>query len=148
MKIQYFSDSDMLVIDFSNAPASGGGEDVAEGIVHFYDDDHKIVTIEISEASELVDLSEIRKNPALVVDDSGPPTEVYSVQTLAEKFGMAPRTLQQTIKVMREAGVDVGRQRSARAPILLTDVDRLAIEKWRQDHPVGRPAAKEEPATA
>ena len=78
VNVKYYSASDMLTIDLSEAPARGGGEEVAEGVVFSYDADDKLVGIEISGSSERVDLTDIVGNPNAVIDDAGPPLTVYT----------------------------------------------------------------------
>ena len=144
MNVKYYSASDTLTIDLSEAPARGGGEEVAEGVVFSYDADEKLVGIEISGASERVDLTDIVGNPNAVIDDAGPPLTVYTVRSLAEKLGIVPRTLQRTIQQMRSGGVVVGAQHNDVSPIILSEADAIAIRKWREDHPPGRPAIEPE----
>ena len=148
MKVEYFPTSDMLTIALREVPATGGGEDVAEGITFSYDGKDRLVLIEIYEASQQVDLTEIKSNPALIVDDSNPASPIYTVRLLAEQWGLSVRTLQQTIGTMRKAGIEVGQHQGNTTTIVLLEEDVEAIKEWREAHPRGRPAAQREPAQA
>ena len=148
MNVKYFPTSDMLAIHLANGPATGGGEDVADGITFSYDDEDKLVVIEIYDASQRVDLTDIRDNPILLADDSNPPAPLYTVRLLAEQWDIAPRTLQQTIETMRKAGVEVGQSQGNTTTIVLSEADVEALKRWREEHPRGRPAAPREPAQA
>ena len=142
---RYYPDSDMLTIDLSQAPASGGGADAAEGVVLLYDEKDRLVGIEIDNASKRVDLTDIKKNPAYIVDDSGGPVEILTVAELAERLEVGPRSIQKSIQTMQAAGIEVGlksTQKIPNAPILLTEEDIEAIQTWRQAHPRGRPKEK------
>jgi uncharacterized protein YuzE len=61
---QYYSDSDMIYIKFSDK-TSNESEEVAPGIVLDFDEQNQIVGIEIEDASKFIDLSslEIRALP-------------------------------------------------------------------------------------
>ena len=143
---EYYPDSDMLVITLRDAPATGGGEDATEGVVFSYDDQDRLVLIEIDQASKRVDLADIKADPGNIVDDSGGPVISYTVSELARKWKIPPRTLQQTIQVMDAAGVKVGRKWGAitNAPIVLSEEDAEKIKQWRKEHRRGRPAKKKE----
>lgn len=147
MRVQYYTDSDMLIIDLSSEPATGGGEDVAEGVVFFYDDNDQIVSIEIDSASRRVDLRDIKKNPKNLVDDSGPPVIVWTLAMLAEEWGLQVRTLRRTIETMRAAGEAVGLQQAPNHPILLTDEDVTKVKVWRKAHPHGRQKTEKQGTT-
>jgi len=64
MIFQYYSDSDMMYIKFSDK-ISTESEEVAPGIVLDYNEQNQIVGIEIEDASKFIDLSklEIRALP-------------------------------------------------------------------------------------
>jgi len=64
MIFQYYSDSDMMYIKFSDK-TSTESEEVAHGIVLDFDEQNRIVGIEIEDASKFIDLSklEIRALP-------------------------------------------------------------------------------------
>ena len=145
---EYYPDSDMLVITLRDVPATGGGEDATEGVVFSYDDQDRLVLIEIDQASKRVDLADIKADPGNIVDDSGGPVIRYTVSELARKWKISPRTLQQTIQVMDAAGVDVGRKWGLipNAPIVLSEEDAEKIKQWRKEHRRGRPAKKKEEA--
>ena len=143
---EYYPDSDMLVITLRDVPATGGGEDATEGVVFSYDDQDRLVLIEIDQASKRVDLADIKADPGNIVDDSGGPVIIYTVSELARKWKISPRTLQQTIQVMDAAGVEVGRKWGTipNAPIVLSEEDAEKIKQWRKEHRRGRPARKKE----
>ena len=64
MRVQYYPASDMLTIDLTDRPASGGGEELKEGFVLFYDEQDRLVSIEIEGASRRVDLTAIKADPS------------------------------------------------------------------------------------
>jgi uncharacterized protein YuzE len=142
MKIQYFSGSDMLTIDLSDAPATGGSVDAAEGILFEYDDQDRLVGIEISDASERVDMTDIKKTPDIIINDSTEPIISYTVTALAEEWEVSTSSIQKTIQAMRKAGPEVGKQHGPTFPIILYEGDVTAIEQWREAHPQGRPKEK------
>ena len=144
MKIRYFPDSDMLNIDLSSAPATGGGEDMAEGITLFYDGRDRLVSIEIDNASKRVDLSEIQADPAHIVDDSGGPIISFSISELAREWRVTPRTIQKTVRAMAETGLRVGKQLGPAYPIILSQEDAGKIARWREAHKPGRPGKVEQ----
>jgi hypothetical protein len=143
--LRYYPDSDMLVIALRDAPASGGGEDGAEGVVFSYDDQDRLVFIEIDEASKRVDLTDILAAPENIVDDSGGPVTIYTVSELARQWDITPRALQKTLQAMSAAGIPVGRkhEKIPNAPILLYPTDIDQIEQWRASHQRGRPKKRE-----
>jgi uncharacterized protein YuzE len=140
----YYPASDMLVITLREVPATGGGEDATEGVVFSYDNQDRLVLIEIDQASKRVDLTDIQADPGNLVDDAGGPVIRYTVSELARQWKIPPRTLQQTIQVMKAAGVDVGRKWGPipNAPIVLSAEEAEKIKQWRQEHRRGRPAKK------
>ena len=142
--LHYFPESDMLTIELRKGPATGGGEEVEEGILFSYDDQDRLVFIEIDNASQRVDLTDIKADPAHLVDDSGGPVVSYTVSELARKLGIAPRTLQKTIQAMAAAGHAVGRSQGPTYPIILSEEDAEQIKAWRVAHPKGRPAQHKE----
>jgi len=146
--IEYDTGSDMLVIHLSSAPATGGAENAgADGedpdIIFSYDDQGKLVAIEIENASRRIDLKDIQANPENVVATTGTPVISYTVSELACKLDIAPRTLQQTLQTMADAGISVGRQRTPSSPIVLSEADVQAIMAWRETHRPGRPKVAE-----
>ncbi len=142
MKTTYYKDADQLKIWLTHGPATGGGEDVAEGITLFYDDQDRIVGIEINQASQRADMSVIARDPDHV--KSGLQTGmIYTVPALADELGLAPRTLRRTIETMRATGQEVGLQQAPNAAIVLTEDDKAHIEQWRADHPWGRKKVEE-----
>ena len=58
MKMKYYSDTDSLYIDLSERPSSESLE-VAPGIVLDFDDQNRIVGIDIDNASQVLNLSEL-----------------------------------------------------------------------------------------
>ena len=58
MKIDYYSDGDMLYISLFGRPSVDSAE-VAPGIVFDYDADNVVVGIEIEDGSRLADLSKL-----------------------------------------------------------------------------------------
>ena len=143
---EYYPESDVLAITLRDVPAMGGGEDATEGVVFSYDDQDRLVLIEIDQASKRVDLADIRADPGNIVDDSGGPVIIYAVSELARKWRIPPRTLQQTIQVMNAAGAEVGRKWGSitNAPIMLSEEDAERIKQWRKVHRRGRPAKEKE----
>lgn len=111
------------------------------GIVFFYDEHDKLVTIEIDRASHRVDLTDIKADPTHVVDDSGGPVEVFTIRDVAEKLEVSPRAIQKTIQAMVKKGIEVGQSRGNTAPILLSAVEVQRIKKWREEHKPGRQRA-------
>ena len=139
MQVKYFPDSDMLTIDLSDAPSSGG-EDVADGIVFFYDEYDKLVTIEIDRASHRVNLKGIKADPSSIVDDSEGIMEVFTINDVAEELGVSSRAIQKTIQKMSHAGIEVGYSHARTSPILLSAAEVRKIKKWHQEHRPGRPS--------
>lgn len=138
---EYFPDSDTLEITLANAPIikteNAGTEGEHESILFHYDEDGRISSITIDLASQNANIKEITKTHENVI--SSEITQIYTVSTLSEKLGIKPRTIQKTIKTMQEAGINVGLQAEPNAPIILTNLDKDKIEKWRAEHPVGKP---------
>ncbi len=58
MKLSYYPDTDSLYIDLS-AKSSAESREVSEGVVLDYDDQGKLVGIDIDNASRKLDLSEL-----------------------------------------------------------------------------------------
>jgi uncharacterized protein YuzE len=58
MKMKYYSDTDSLYIDLSERPSSESLE-VAPGIVLDFDEQNHIVGIDIDNASQILNLSEL-----------------------------------------------------------------------------------------
>ena len=58
MKFDYFPETDSLYIDLSERP-SVESEEVAPGVVLDFDDEGKVVGIDIEDASKIVDLSRL-----------------------------------------------------------------------------------------
>ena len=134
MQVKYYPEVDMLNIDFSTEPGADA-EEVAEGFIFTYDTQGCVVGIEVDQASKRVCLKEIEQNDAYVVTMG----EVSTVSTLAAELGVGERSIQKTIQAMRAARIEVGQQESPAHPILLTEADVLAVKRWREQHPRGRP---------
>ena len=64
MVFEYYSDTDMLYIRLSDR-TSVASEEVAPGVVLDFDEDNRIIGVEVEDASQIVDLSrlEIRALP-------------------------------------------------------------------------------------
>jgi uncharacterized protein YuzE len=58
MKLSYYPETDSLYIDLSARPSSESRE-VSDGVVLDYDDDGNLVGIDIDNASQKLDLSEV-----------------------------------------------------------------------------------------
>ncbi len=138
MRIKYFPEVDKLDIDFVDDFPSVDNEEVAPGFLLRYDEDGRIVGIEIDSASHHVRLEQIESDPSLVVVMG----DVKTVSTLAAEIGVGERSVQKTIQAMRSSGLDVGQQESPTHPIILSEADVLSIVQWREDHPRGRRSAK------
>ncbi len=61
MKFNYFPETDSLYIDLSEKP-SVDSQEVANGVVLDFDEDGKLVGIDIDNASKIVDLKRIESN--------------------------------------------------------------------------------------
>jgi uncharacterized protein YuzE len=59
MVFQYFADTDMLYIELVKGVAIES-EEVAPGIVLDFDDQHRVIGIEIEDAGRLIDLSQLK----------------------------------------------------------------------------------------
>jgi uncharacterized protein YuzE len=59
MVFQYFADTDMLYIELVKGVAIES-EEVAPGIVLDFDDQHRVIGIEIEDAGLLIDLSQLK----------------------------------------------------------------------------------------
>ena len=141
--VTYFPDADQLDIWWTNGPAGGGGEDVAEGVTLFYDEDDKIVGLTISGASKRANVQDLLDNPDFLGTAIEPLSTIYSVTSLAEEWKVQERTLRRTIETMRAAGEEVGIQQAANHTIMLREADVEKIKAWRVAHPRGRPKAEE-----
>jgi uncharacterized protein YuzE len=58
MIFQYYSETDMLYIKFSEG-VSTESEEVAPGIILDYDEHNRVIGVEIEDASKIVDLSKL-----------------------------------------------------------------------------------------
>jgi uncharacterized protein YuzE len=138
MKVRYYSGTDMLSIRLARRP-SVESEEVREGFVLDFDEEGRVVRIEIDQASRRVDLSQIQANPAQVVDDSADHLEIYTVRAVADQLGVSTRAVQKTLQAMRQAGRPVGRSQGNTSAILLLGPEVAKIREWRARHPPGRP---------
>jgi len=142
METKYFPETDQLCISLSSSPALGGGSQISEGIWFFYDDEGKVVSIEIEFASDKVNLSGIKDNPSVVMKESTNPILTWTVSELAKEWGVTSRTIQRAIAKMVQAGKNVGKQLGPTYPIVLFESDVEAIRHWRKRHRAGRPRAE------
>jgi len=67
MIVQYYSDTDMLYIKLADG-VSTESEEVASGIVLDFDENGRVIGIEIEDASNLIDLSRLELRALPVVD--------------------------------------------------------------------------------
>jgi uncharacterized protein YuzE len=58
MKLHYYEDTDSLYIDLSASPSSDSRE-ISDGLLVDYDEQGRVVGLDIQHASELLDLSRI-----------------------------------------------------------------------------------------
>ncbi len=140
--LEYFSEKDTLHITLSSAPASGGAENAGtdgehQDIILSYNDKDKLVSITIENASKGVDLNDILSGHAKILH--GKIETIYSISELAEKLDITPHTLRNTIRSMRDSGIDIGKQHGSTYPIILSEYDAQKIVQWRNEHPRGRP---------
>ena len=137
MRMKFYPEDDMFSIRLLDTPPPySEGEDVADGVLLFRNEEGQIIGLEIDNASRRVDLTDIRKKPSLVFGGES----IYSVQEAAEQLKIAVRTVQLVIKKMGEAGHQIGKQRAPHCPILLSQTNVEAIQRWREEHPSGRPS--------
>ncbi len=136
MKAEYYPEVDMLNIGF----AQGKGvesEEVSDGFVFTYDEDGKVVLMEIDNASKRLRLDDEFGLDVKVFGD------VYTLSMAARELDVGKRAVAKTIQAMRDSGMNVGKQESRTSAMILSELDLQAIKQWRAEHPVGRPAAKE-----
>lgn len=138
MKIRYYSGTDMLSLRLANRP-SVESEEVRKGFVFDFDEEGRVVRIEIDQASRRVDLGQIQADPAQVVDDSADQIEVYTISEVAAQLGVSTRAVQKTLQTMKEAGSPVGRSRGNTSAIILLEPEVVKIREWRAQHQPGRP---------
>ena len=67
MVFEYFSDSDMLYIELAEG-ISTESEEVAPGVVLDFDEDNRIIGLEVEDASKFVDLSRLELRALPIVD--------------------------------------------------------------------------------
>ncbi len=67
MLFQYYQDTDMLYIQLA-AGISTESEEVAPGIVLDFDDDNRLIGIEIEDASTFIDLSRLEVSALPIVN--------------------------------------------------------------------------------
>ena len=137
MKIEYWAGSDMLNIHLVERP-SIESEEVADDFVFDYDEQGRVVCIEVANASERVDLSEIKKQ-AVVIQDSMEPVEIFSVREVADQLGVGVRAIQKTLKQMADAGQAVGKRTGQTSSIYLWADQVEPVKQWRAQHRLGRP---------
>jgi len=136
MEVRYYPSTDMLNIELSSAK-SVESEEVHDGFVFDFDADGRVVSIEVDQASERVNLELIRKDA--VVDEAAiPQGTYYTAAELAERLQVSKQTLHLAIRNMREEGVTAGLRPDVDGT-LYSEQDEVAIRKWREAHPRGRP---------
>jgi uncharacterized protein YuzE len=69
MKIHYYAETDSLYIDLAERPGADSRE-VAAGVVADFDEDGRLVGIDIDHASRLVDLSKVDMEALPVPEES------------------------------------------------------------------------------
>jgi len=67
MVFEYFSDSDMLYIKLAEG-ISTESEEVAPGVVLDFDEDNRIIGLEVEDASKFVDLSRLELRALPIAD--------------------------------------------------------------------------------
>ena len=67
MVFEYFSDTDMLYIKLVEG-TSTESEEVAPGVVLDFDEDNRIIGVEVEDASKLVDLSRLELRALPIAD--------------------------------------------------------------------------------
>lgn len=144
MRIEYFPTDDMLYLTLAPIDSLEGSE-VTEGFVFYYDDKDRVVGIEVSDASERVNLSAIETDPKNIIEDTEGVQEVFTVRMLADEWGVQPRTLQKTIQAMADASIEVGESQGPTYPTILSGADVEKIKQWRQAHPPGRRSKEKKP---
>lgn len=140
--VTYSLDSDILRIQLAQAPYEES-EEVLDGVVIDFDKHGKILAIEIEGARERANLEQIVGNEEVIVDESGPPVQIYTVRELATELQVSPRTLQKTIQTMRTEGHDVGINRGRTVTTILSESDAARIRRWRRAHKPGRPRVRQ-----
>ena len=67
MVFEYFSDTDMLYIKLAEG-VSTESEEVAPGVVLDFDEDNRILAVEVEDASKFVDLSRLELRALPIAD--------------------------------------------------------------------------------
>jgi len=67
MIFRYYPDTDMLYIELSRG-VSTDSEEVAAGVVLDFDENNRVIGIEVEDASQLVDLSRLEISALPIVD--------------------------------------------------------------------------------
>jgi uncharacterized protein YuzE len=67
MVFEYFSDTDMLYIKLADG-VSTESEEVAPGVVLDFDEDNRIIGVEVEDASKFVDLSRLELRALPIAD--------------------------------------------------------------------------------
>ena len=133
MKAEYYPEVDMLTIDFVEGASTESAE-VSDGFVFNYDDNGRVVGMEIDNASRRVRLDDEIGLDVRVMGG------IYTVSMAATELGVCKRAVARTIQTMRDSGLTVGEQEKPTGAIILTEADLRAIKRWREEHPRGRPA--------
>ena len=133
---------DLLRIQFSTDDDIDESIEVLDCVVVSFDALDKIVAIEIKNASQNTILDGFDGEQPVLVDNSTPAREVYTIGELAAKFRISPRALQKSIQKMRQDGHNIGVRGGAamgKRTTILSESDAEQIRKWRLSHPPGRP---------
>ena len=137
--ITYAPESDILRIQLAAGPYDQS-EEVLDGVVIDFDPKGRIMAIEIDGASKRANLEGLSlTDPAMHLDDSGPPLEIYTITEISSQLQISPRTLQKTIQRMRDEGHDIGVNGGSTRTTILEKSDLERIRQWRQSHKPGRP---------
>ena len=123
MEVKYYPGSDMLNIRLATRK-SVESEEIYDGFVFDFDADGRVVSIEVDNASQRVNLEQVRKDPRAVVPEVRYDGEVYTAEELAGRIGVTKRALNLVIQNMREAGRSVGLRPDVS---VYTDQDEQAI---------------------
>ena len=132
MKAEYYPEVDMLTIDFVEGASTESAE-VSDGFVFNYDENGKVVGMEIDNASKRVRLDDEIGLEIRVIGS------IFTVSMAATELAVGKRAVAKTIQAMRESGLTVGKQETPTGAIILTEIDLKAIRQWREEHPRGRP---------
>lgn len=134
MEFKYDPVSDALIIRLA-AGKSTESEEVRDGFVFDFDEDDRVVGIEVMNASKHVRL-ELPALPDVGTQDVEQGTEVFTAPEMANLVGLSRRGLEKVVERMREAGQSVGIRPDL---YIFTSEDQERISDWRAANPRGRP---------